>query len=330
MSNKPKARPSARQSASPLASPDARPEDLPTPDGLDLQPDVHMAMDLEDLEQATRPRSQAVDLPLADANEVDTEELDQDRAFVLLDPSGLPVPGVSATPMPAGSRNIDTSPSEAALRDWRLRAPSRKAEALETERQQSLVRILQGSAALMALLLVTSIAGVRWWRAHQTAAPAPAPAPLALASPSPISPPAQAKPVAPVKEAAEPIAPNTRVDPMPPTAVTPTAGTPQVSLTQDTMRHWTGQDDYLYWQWDYVGAEPLDLQWRDANGDLRIQDRVCDGRIDAATGRCYVGRSNARFQIELDRGAAPGAWTLESCLNGDCSVVSTFEMPAGA
>ena len=318
MSNKPQSRP------------ETSPEDLPTPDGLDLQPEVHMAMDLDDLKRAAGPSSQTSDLPLAHANEADTEELELNRDYVLLDKAGLPVPGVSASPSPAGSRNIDPSPSEAALRDWRLRAPSRKAEALETERQKSLVRILQYSTALMALLLMTSIVGVRWWRANQSPAPTITPMALtALASPGSTSPLVQAKPVTPGNETVESAAPTTQVDPFVPTAGTPAAAAPKVSLTQDTLRQWTGQDGYLYWQWDYVGSEPLDLQWRDANGELRIHDRVCDGRIDATTGRCYVGRSNARFQVELDRGAAPGTWTIESCLNGDCSVVSTFEMHSG-
>ena len=139
-----------------------------------------------------------------------------------------------------------------------------------------------------------------------------------------MAPPGQVVPPELPKEAAEPA-------PIKEGVLALGLGTPtQDTLTQETLRQWTGEDGYLYWQWDYVGAEPLDLQWRDAKGELRIQDRVCDGRIDAATGRCYVGRSDARFQVELDRGAAPGTWTLESCLNGDCSVVSTFEMPSEA
>lgn len=330
MSNKPQARQPAR--------PHARPEDLPTPDGLDLKPAVHLAMDLEDMEEAAQRRERAVDLPLADSEEGDTEDLEQeseqDLSFVLLDHGGVPVPGVSATPLPAAERNIDPSPGESALRDWRLRAPTRKAEAVETERQQSLVRTLQGSAALMAVLLVGSVVGVRIWNARAASAPPVAPtseALAALASPSPVAPPGKVVPPEPPKEAAaDPIAPI-KAAPVALSQGTPTQGAPtQDTLTQETLRQWTGQDGYLYWQWDYVGAEPLDLQWRDASGELRIQDRVCDGRIDAATGRCYVGRSNARFQVELDRGAAPGTWTLESCLNGDCSVVSAFEMPSGA
>ena len=319
MSNKPQSRP------------EMSPEDLPTPDGLALQPEVHTAMDLDDLTHPAGPSSQSPDLSLADTNEADTEELELNRDYVLLDTAGLPVPGVSASPSPAGSRNIDPSPSEAALRDWRLRAPSRKAEALETERQKSLVRILQCSTALMAILLMTSIVGVRWWRANQTPPPPKTPVALTtLASPTPTSPLVQAKPVTPGTEAAESTVPDSQGDPFAPTAGTPAEAAPTVSMTQETLRQWTGEDGYLYWQWDYVGSEPLDLQWRDANGELRIHDRVCDGRIDATTGRCYVGRSNARFQVELDRGAAPGTWTIESCLNGDCSVVSTFEMHSGA
>ena len=316
-----------------------RPEDLPTPDGLDLEPVVHLAMDLEQMAEAARRQERAVDLPLADSTEGETEELEQEseaeQSFVLLE-GGVPVPGVSATPLPPGERNIEPSPGEAALRDWRLRAPARKADALETERQQSLIRTIQGSAALMALLLVGTIGGVRLWKNWQTTAPPAAASETvtstALMSPS-LSPPAQAPPAVPAKDVTVPVAPAAQVDPAPKTQTPPTQTQEtltQETLTQETLRHWTGQDGYLYWQWDYVGAEPLDLQWRDAKGELRMQDRVCDGRIDAATGRCYVGRSDARFQIELDRGAAPGAWTLESCLNGDCSVVSTFEMPSGA
>lgn len=327
MSNKPQASRAVGQQA--------RPEDLPTPDGLDLQPAVHLAMDLEALDAVARRPVPATDLPLADVED-ETEDLEQDdldpgeASFVLLDRAGQPVPGVSATPLDEEIRDADPSRGEAALRDWRLRAPGRKAEALELERQQSLVRTLQGSAALMALLLVTTLVAVRWWRGHQSTTRLVEPvASTALLSPSPVAPPPQAVPEPTVKEAA-PAAPAARPDPLPPVAQPPSAealsavGTQ--GLIEGTLRHWTGPDGYLYWQWDYTGTEPLDLQWRDAAGEVRMQDRVCDGRIDATTGRCYVGRSAARFQSELDRGAAPGAWTLESCLAGDCAVVNTFEL----
>ena len=51
MSNKPQSRP------------EMSPEDLPTPDGLALQPEVHTAMDLDDLTHPAGPSSQSPDPP---------------------------------------------------------------------------------------------------------------------------------------------------------------------------------------------------------------------------------------------------------------------------
>ncbi|MED5374059.1 MAG: hypothetical protein VX899_23780 [Myxococcota bacterium] len=312
-----------------------RPEDCPEADGLELTPEVHLAEDLDDMDAIVAPKARrrpATELPQPrplPTEEADTE--DQDHSFILLDEQGLPVPGVSATPPLDLDRNSRPTDGEEALRAWRLKQPARKAEVTQHQRTESVRRTLRGVTLAMAVLLVGGVLLGRSLRAtnHDTS-------PQDLVSPVPSAPPAVADPGSPsgpsmdpgLREALPPSevtsAPEEVVDD--PSTLAQLPDSASLGLVDGSLRHWTGKDGYLYWQWDYLGTEPLDLQWRDAAGTLRMQDRVCDGRIDATTGRCYVGRSPARFAAELGRGATPGVWTLEACLNGSCEAVSRFEI----
>lgn len=299
------------------ARPDLRPEDAPERDPEDLE---HMPQDIEEL--------------FADTEEIDDPTTDMPG----LEPRGfLPPPDAPRGPDHGRHPNeaVKRSPqvdaeerheaTQDALNTWRDRAGARRAAyaraALEAERRRSI--LLRGvlTSVMLGLFLAWGVTEIILnTDAHPPVATAPdtseasapspaAEAPLEVAQASLVAPAiAPAAPVAAPEPTPEPIEPRFDVD-----------------LVDGRFKTWR-LDDHAWWQFDFNSAEPLHLRWIAPDGNVKLEGWVCDNRVTAAVGRCYVGQHLAHFAPE------PGLWSLYACEDAQasaCALVDEFTIEDG-
>ncbi len=128
----------------------------------------------------------------------------------------------------------------------------------------------------------------------------------------------------------EPVAAEVTPEPVvtePAPVTTTTSGNFDPRIVDGTLNTWV-QGDTAWIQLDFLGAAPLTLRWTDATGKTAISDVLCDNRIDAATGRCYVGRNGGTIDWGIAQGATPGDWTISACnATGACAPIGSVTAP---
>ncbi|HJN78191.1 MAG TPA: hypothetical protein QGF58_30040 [Myxococcota bacterium] len=294
---------------------------LPELDGLDLPKPEHVPGDLEDLyEEDVSDEITDVDrfdvpeprnlepqgyLPPPDHPKDDSlvEQRVRETGCVLL---STDEEAIRAHMLYEGTRTErDLDRGEDALLRWRLKSGQRQREHAErTAFENAGRRKAVGSAMFVGLVLGGSVwvAVLLGDATTQPESPLPELTPAVLAA---VAAPVVVPPVI------------TEVDGGTLVEVQTELWTPPV--IEGSYRSWDN-DGHRFWQFDFASEDPMNLRWVDPAGEVRLDDTVCDNRIDGATGRCYVGRNIARFADAPD-----GEWTLVGCLDARCGPVSTFE-----
>ncbi len=131
----------------------------------------------------------------------------------------------------------------------------------------------------------------------------------------------------------EPPAELTAAEPTTAPVVSPADTTPasdfDPQVVPETLNTWTaGATEWL--QFDFLGVDPLEIRWLDAEGQQALNPWTCDGYLNRTTRRCYVGRTHQRIDVALAAGAAPGTWTLQACQPGTdaCAGIGSIEVSA--
>ena len=256
------------------------------------------------------------------------------------------------------TRTESFQPVDDALRNWRSESARRMAAHAEQVAERKAKRRKQVALAGGALAIVAALAFALGQGPSEDAPVADvveaplndasititAAEPVAEITPEPVVEAAPEPPVATVPEpvvepvpepvvetAPEPVvetAPEPVVETTPePVVETAASGTFDPGIVDGTLNTWV-LDDTAWIQLDFVGTEPLTLRWTDATGKTAISDVSCTNRIDAATGRCYVGRNGGTIDWGIDQGATPGDWTISACnAAGACAPIGSVTTP---
>jgi len=302
------------------ARPELRPEDAPDRVPEDLE---HTPQDIEEL--------------FADTEDVDDPTTD----IPGLEPQGfLPPPDAPRGPTlqePRSSEGDACGPNEAdsderheatqdALNTWRDRAGARRAAyaraELEAERRRGL--LLRGvlTSTMLGLFVAWGITEIIL---NTDATPAAVDATPMAVVPTPAT--ADASDTPKVSEANFEIAQASLVSPTvaPKVAPEPVQSSFDVALVDGRFKTWR-LDDHTWWQFDFNGEEPLHLRWIAPDGNVKLEGWICDNRVTAAVGRCYVGQHLAHFAPE------PGLWSLYACQDDQasaCALVDEFTIEDG-
>ncbi|GEM_PF-4352992 len=250
-----------------------------------------------------------------------TDVVEQDEADVGADVDSLVL-----------SRTETFQPVDDALRNWRTESARRIAEHAEQSAERGkkrrrqvtvvggLLAVVAGVAAVMSQPGTATNAGATVLEAPLNdasvivTAAETAPEPVDETAPEPV---VETAPVPVVETAPEPV-----VETVPAAA----AGAFDPRIVEGTLTTWVAGDT-AWIQFDFLGSEPLTLRWTDRAGATAISDVVCDNRIDAATGRCYVGRNGDTIDWGLAQGAQEGPWNISACGTGGCAEIATFLAP---
>jgi len=106
------------------------------------------------------------------------------------------------------------------------------------------------------------------------------------------------------------------------------AAAPEVSAAPaleilGTPRTWDA-NGYHWVSFEAKAVAPITLTWLDANGQSVLDERTCGFASGDGVLGCRVGRSEGRVDVALAKGAAPGAWRIRACSDGNCADVATI------
>jgi hypothetical protein len=214
-------------------------------------------------------------------------------------------------------RNHQPTAAEVGLRDWRLKSGQKRREAAELERIEKQVRRKSLAMGVGIGVGVGLLALGGLWALTSSGEPDVTAGSEAVTTGTPTEAVTTGTPT-------EAVTTGTPTEATGPAVEAPPASLWAPPVVEGSYASWT-QDDHRFWQFDYASEQTLRLRWLDAAGAVVLDDSPC-GRIDGATGRCYVGRSVERFEWLVRQGAAAGTWTVEACEGSQCGAVGSFEV----